>query len=871
MKRLKLLWIILILLTPFIASAWPIYNTGEDGGEDITLGAADNMSIDAATTPHTGTDGVIDITLTPAAPSTRGTQVTIDANGQNDTMGHNITYSANGLDAGDIGMAIEVNVDKGTSTGGEVDGLRVTKTGIGGVEVSAIHAGTRVDVIHHDSGTPISSDNAFLNTSGVFINATTAFRNDSSTLNYILVPNLNDYIYIGHTSIFTDVEVLLDTVADTSIIPVFEYYTGGWKVFGPNDSTTGLTTNGLWSWEAFADWVTTTVNGVSGQYWIRAKRTETAITTDAIEQIISIIVPTEYSWNADGEIVVKAMLGGINSSATGISSTVLGGKDNTTDANYAVIAGGIENNSDGGNISNISGGKNNIASAAYVAIGGGLSNTVSGTFSVVGGGHFNSITNEVSTIGGGRNGSVTGFASTIGGGELNTVTPSYATVSGGISNTIASGAEYSAISGGELNTVSAPYGFTFGRSNSLSGDYNTVFGRHGTLSITADRSSGFIYGPSAVTVTAPDVHVIYGAAGTEKKVGIQHLAPDDTLDIIGTAQITGNVALDSNVTIGGNLTVTGASTVKSHAAYLSYEDETGFFEDYSTADIYYKWQNNISDAVSFGNMSASASDGSITILAGGDGIYQISRNTGIHGEPAVGYSFAIFSNETAISESHTSPGVPSESFPFFTNLSSYGGDATYGVNSTIPFLLYPDKDQIDIIEGGTGNGASQWCFEYDMHFKVKHVPHFLSLGNIQYNGGAGHFADAMAFDNWSSEWDDLRIATGDIIDAGNLEDYKNENIAFAFPDDGNEERYILDGIVKTRLRHNDSVVCSSGHTLWIDYASITDKVGARSDSSYIIRELVAGDKITVREMPNTANKFFHRHKTILNISRLGDS
>lgn len=309
---------------------------------------------------------------------------------------------------------------------------------------------------------------------------------------------------------------------------------------------------------------------------------------------------------------------------------------------------------------------------------------------------------------------------------------------------------------------------------------------------------------------------------------------------------------------------------ESHTAYLSYEDAEGFFEDYSTADIYYKWQNNINDSESFGNMSASAIDGSITILPGGDGVYQISRNTGMHGQPEAGYSFAIFKNETAISESHTSPGIPNRSLPFFTNLSSYTGDAVYGNNSTIDFLFYPDKDQIDIVEAGTGNGVDQWCFEYEMHFKIKHLPDFLSLGNIQYTGGSGHFADGLAFDNWSSEWDNLRVATGDIANAGSQADYKNENIAFHFPNGGDKGRYVLDGVVKTKLRHNDSVVCSSGHTLWIDQASVTDLLGVRSDSTTIIRELAAGDKITIREMPDIANKLFHRHKTILNISRIGD-
>lgn len=315
---------------------------------------------------------------------------------------------------------------------------------------------------------------------------------------------------------------------------------------------------------------------------------------------------------------------------------------------------------------------------------------------------------------------------------------------------------------------------------------------------------------------------------------------------------------------------TGTFPVATHSASLEYEDASGFFEDYSTSDIFYKWQNNISDSASFGNLSASISDGSITILTDGDGTYQISRNTGMHGQPEVGYSFAIFKNGTAISESHTSPGAPNEVDPFFTNLSSFGGDAVYGVNSSIDFLLHADKDQIDIVEGSTGNGANQWCFEYEMHFDLAHIPHVFKMGNSQYTGGAGHWADALAFDNLSSEWDDLRIATGDIVNAGSQADYKNENIAFAFANDGNQVRYISGGIVKIKLRHNDSVVCSSGHTMWIDKVSVEDLLGARSDSSYIVRDLVAGDKITVREKPDLANKFFHRHKTILNVTRSGD-
>ena len=315
---------------------------------------------------------------------------------------------------------------------------------------------------------------------------------------------------------------------------------------------------------------------------------------------------------------------------------------------------------------------------------------------------------------------------------------------------------------------------------------------------------------------------------------------------------------------------TGVFPVVPHSAYLSYEDATGFFEDYSTANIFYKWQNNINDSRSFGNMSVSVSDASITILPGGAGEYWITRDTGTHGEPDVGYIYALFNNDSAISETFTSHGTPLVADPFFANLSSFSGGATYDTNSSIGFLLHADKDVIKIVESGSGNGADEWCFEYEVHFKVNHIPHVLNMNNIQYNGGAGHFTDALTFDNLSSEWVDLRAATADITNAGAQEDYKYENLGFEFPNGGLQARYALNGLVKVKFRHNDSVVCSSGHELWIDKLSLSDRVGVRSDSATITRRLEDGDKITLREKPNDGNRFFHRHKTRLVITRIGD-
>lgn len=360
--------------------------------------------------------------------------------------------------------------------------------------------------------------------------------------------------------------------------------------------------------------------------------------------------------------------------------------------------------------------------------------------------------------------------------------------------------------------------------------------------------------------------------GTTKNVWIQDgttasPAPDvKKVDFGNVSTIFGETIFNGDLTISsGNYLYADPQT-----AFLAYEEATGFFEEYSTAGIFYKWQNNIDESGSFGNLSTSKATGEITVLAGGAGLYKIVRDTGIHGQPDINYSFAIFVNETAVSQSHTSPGTPPESFPVATALSATLGTATYDNNSSLSFLFYPDNDQIKIVESSSGNGVEEWCFEYDIDFNINHVPHFVKLGNNQYIGGANHFLEVLAFNNDSLEWDDLRDATEDIKNVGTQADFKNATLAFAFPNDGGQVRYILNLLVRVKIRHNDGVVCSNGHEFWIDEAKIEDLLGARSDSGLATVELEVGDVVTIREKPSQGNKFFHRHRTRLDLLRVGN-
>lgn len=404
-------------------------------------------------------------------------------------------------------------------------------------------------------------------------------------------------------------------------------------------------------------------------------------------------------------------------------------------------------------------------------------------------------------------------------------------------NTVASGTDSSA--GGSSTLAAGTASFAIGKSTITKAARSFVSGMF--LNISSSALNSVMFG-NYTNATVRDANI---------------LATPNTFKLA-----------NMDLIVDGDLTVTGASTVKAHSGYLAYKNITGVFEAYTTADIFYKVQT-FNNASSFGNVSSSLSDYSLNIRTGGAGLYEISRDTSFHGEQGISYSLAIFKNGTAIDESHTSASIGIEATPFFANLSSFD-DATFDTNSSLSFLRHNDKDQIKIVESGSGNGANEWCFEYETHFAIHHIPHLFKLGNTQYNGGSGHFADALAFDNWSSEWDNLRVATSDIVNAGAQADYKNENIEFEFPNGGNEARYILNGIVKTKIRHNDSTVCSDGHEIWVDKLSVVDKLGPRSDSSSIQAVLAEGDKITVQEKPHTDNKFFHRHKTQLNITRIGD-
>jgi len=121
----------------------------------------------------------------------------------------------------------------------------------------------------------------------------------------------------------------------------------------------------------------------------------------------------------------------------------------------------------------VGGGLENTASALSSTVSGGESNTASGMWATVGGGWFNTASGRYATVGGGVGNTASIERATVGGGLENTASALSSTVSGGESNT-ASG-WYSAIPGGRADTVSGDYSFAFGKNVLVSSDYTAQF------------------------------------------------------------------------------------------------------------------------------------------------------------------------------------------------------------------------------------------------------------------------------------------------------------------------------------------------------------------------------------------------------------
>jgi len=123
-----------------------------------------------------------------------------------------------------------------------------------------------------------------------------------------------DYLYIGTSNKFHELNIVLFTVGVTAGTNTIEYYDGSsWTAFTPTESATGVLdfeASGSLSWDPLAGWTKTSVNSSNNFYYIRIAAgdvytTEAKISTCYPGQdfVISQEIPLyQINWNSNGQL-----------------------------------------------------------------------------------------------------------------------------------------------------------------------------------------------------------------------------------------------------------------------------------------------------------------------------------------------------------------------------------------------------------------------------------------------------------------------------------------------------------------------------------------------------------------------------------------
>jgi hypothetical protein len=243
----------------------------------------------------------MDVVHTSTSADDHALEIELDAAGYGDVKALDIVYTTGAIAAGSDGEAILINIDKSTSTGGDVAGVEVLATEGSALAIGAWY-GVTVDPVVQLAGTFQNMDSALSNAVDVLADFT------STGSDVEIFSSNSDTVTIGNATKFEEIEFLLSTVASGSgVKPTFEYSTGvgTWASFTPTDGTNGLRNNGVIAWldGDIPSWAL----GTGSEYLIRITRTQGGLTTPPVEDLVQIAVATQYSWDNNGDLTVKSV------------------------------------------------------------------------------------------------------------------------------------------------------------------------------------------------------------------------------------------------------------------------------------------------------------------------------------------------------------------------------------------------------------------------------------------------------------------------------------------------------------------------------------------------------------------------------------
>jgi hypothetical protein len=248
-----------------------------------------------------GNTGPLEVLHTAAFGDTSTIRVVTNASGFSDIKAVQTDYTTGAIGAGDEeGISVTV-IDESASTGGNLFAKDILATD-GGAQTWAVRVGAQIAPLKQLSGSFAAADTILVNA----VDQTTALSPGGGGGVSIFSAN-SDTVTIGGTAAFEEVQILLGTVASTSITPTWEYSTGvgTWSSFSPIDGTDGFLQPGAVAWllEDLPGWVP----GTGGEYLIRITRTANPVPTTPICDEIQLAVTTEYGWDQDGQVTLSAI------------------------------------------------------------------------------------------------------------------------------------------------------------------------------------------------------------------------------------------------------------------------------------------------------------------------------------------------------------------------------------------------------------------------------------------------------------------------------------------------------------------------------------------------------------------------------------
>ena len=297
----------------FIVYNHPLMAVLDNGDIHFKVGVSPDASFKIHT-EDSNNEHAVHFVTTAGVDGNAALEIEYDPDTYSDTSAIEIGYDATGFDSDlTVGTILDVIIDNANgATAGDIHVVDVavsSSTNLA-VEIEALVAHPGVDVIAQYLGTPASLATAWEH-DGSFNDRTAEF--DSTVTDVQIFDSDNDYILLASATVFDEINIILDTEASHTIIPVFEYIEndGAWIVFTPADDTNGFQQSGTIRYESddLATWGVRTILEVTGSgaeddyYWVRITRTRNILPTSPIEDTIQVTaLGSKFKWDRNGDI-----------------------------------------------------------------------------------------------------------------------------------------------------------------------------------------------------------------------------------------------------------------------------------------------------------------------------------------------------------------------------------------------------------------------------------------------------------------------------------------------------------------------------------------------------------------------------------------